>query len=75
VAELQATRRRGEAAVAQIAERVGGDDPRRVERVQHYLRDNLNYALGEREIAGLRRFHQLAAEQGLVPGLRPLRFY
>jgi chorismate dehydratase len=75
VAELQATRHRGEAAVAQIAERVGGGDPRRVERVQHYLRDNLKYALGEREIAGLRRFHQLAAEQGLVPGLRPLRFY
>jgi chorismate dehydratase len=75
VAELQATRRRGEASVAQIAQRTGGGDPRRVERVQRYLRDNLKYALGEREIAGLRRFHELAAEQGLVPGLRPLRFY
>jgi chorismate dehydratase len=75
VAELQATRHRGEAAVADIARRVGGGDSRRVERVQRYLRDNLKYALGEREIAGLRRFHELAAEQGLVPGVRRLRFY
>jgi chorismate dehydratase len=75
VAELQATRRRGEAAVAEIAAREGGGDSRRVERVHRYLRDNLKYALGERERAGLQRFHELAAEQQLVPGLRPLRFY
>ena len=75
VAELQATRRRGEAAVGEIAARVGGGDPRRVERVHRYLRDNLKYVLGDRECAGLRRFHELAAEQGLVPGIRPLRFY
>jgi hypothetical protein len=31
--------------------------------------------LGEAEIAGLRRFHELAVEQGLVPGGRLLRFY
>ncbi len=75
VAELQAARRRGEAAVAEIAAREGGGDPQRVARVNHYLRDNLKYGLGERECAGLRRFHELAAEQQLVPGLRPLRFY
>jgi chorismate dehydratase len=75
VRELQEARRRGEAAVAEIARRAGGDDPSRVDRVQRYLRDNLKYSLGEREIAGLRRFHELASERGLVPGLRTLRFY
>lgn len=74
VAELQAARDRGIAAIATIAERAGGGK-RRVERVQRYLSDNLKYGLGEPEIAGLRRFHELASEQGLVPGLRPLRFY
>jgi chorismate dehydratase len=75
VAELQAARDRGVAAIPEIARRFTGDDSGRVRGVEQYLRDNLKYPLGEREIAGLRRFHELAAEQGLVPGLRPLRFY
>ena len=40
-----------------------------------YLRDNLRFELGHAEQAGLRRFHELAAEIGVVPGLEPLRFY
>jgi chorismate dehydratase len=75
VAELQAARDRGVAAIPEIARRFSGDDQQRVQMVEQYLRDNLKYPLGEREVAGLRRFHELAAEQGLVPGLRPLRFY
>ena len=75
VAELQAARDRGVAAVAEIAARVEPADAGRRARTERYLRDNLKYPLTEREIAGLRRFHELAAEQGLVPGLRPLKFY
>lgn len=75
VAELQAARDRGVTAIPEIARRFVGDDQRRVRMVEQYLRDNLKYPLSEREVAGLRRFHELAAEQGLVPGLRPLRFY
>jgi chorismate dehydratase len=75
IAELQAARDRGVAAIPDIARRFAGDDGRRVNAVEQYLRDNLKYPLGAREIAGLRRFHELAAEQGLVPGLKPLRFY
>jgi chorismate dehydratase len=75
VAELQAARARGEAAIPAIAEREGGGEPRRVELVRRYLSDNLRYPLGDREIAGLQRFHELAAEHGLVSALRPLRFY
>ena len=40
-----------------------------------YLRDNLKYGLGRAEQAGLRKFYELAAEIGVVPGLEPLRFY
>jgi chorismate dehydratase len=75
VEALQAARQRGEAAIAAIAAREAGGDRRRTERVRRYLSDNLRYPLGEREIAGLRRFHELASDKGLVPGLRPLRFY
>ena len=39
----------------------------REERALRYLRDNLKYGLGEREIAGLRRFHELAAESRARP--------
>jgi chorismate dehydratase len=75
IAELQAARDRGVNAIPAIARRFAGADGRRVAMVEQYLRDNLKYPLGEREIAGLRRFHELSADQGLVPGLRPLRFY
>jgi chorismate dehydratase len=75
VAELQAARDRGVAAIPDIARRCARDDARRASAVEQYLRDNLKYPLGAREIQGLRRFHELAAEQGLVPGLQPLRFY
>lgn len=75
IAELNAARDRGVASIDTIAGAWGGGDPRRERTARGYLRDNLKYGLGERELAGLRRFHELAAEQGLVPGLRPLTFY
>ncbi len=75
VAELHAARDRGVAGVGAIAQAEGRGDRARAERALVYLRDNLNYGLGEAEIAGLRRFHELAVEQGLAPGLKPLRFY
>jgi chorismate dehydratase len=75
VAELNAARDRGVAAVAEIAHAASQNTPGREAQLLHYLRDNLKYHLGDAEIAGLRRFHELAAEQGLVTGLRDLRFY
>lgn len=75
VAELNAARERGVAAIPDIARRVGEGNAHRTDRALRYLRDNLKYGLGDREIEGLRRFHALAAELGLVPGLRDLRFY
>jgi chorismate dehydratase len=75
VVELNAARDRGVKAIAAIARAASEDDPAREQLALGYLRDNLKYHLGDAEIAGLRRFHELAAEQGLVTGMRDLRFY
>ena len=72
---LQASREQGVANVARIAREAGQGNAAREARALHYLRDNLKYRLGEEETAGLRRFHELAAEIKLVSGLKPIRFY
>jgi chorismate dehydratase len=73
--ELQQARDRGVAHLADIARDVSGGDRDLERRSLLYLRDNLKFSLGDREAAGLRRFHELAAEIGLVPAIQPLRFY
>ncbi|MCX6551068.1 MAG: menaquinone biosynthesis protein [Acidobacteria bacterium] len=39
-----------------------------------YLRDNVDFGFGERELAGLTRFYREAADLGLVPSYREPRF-
>lgn len=75
VDELRAARARGLASLDSIAARDAGGDAALAARFAQYLRDNLRYDLDDAEIAGLRRFHELAAELALVPGRRDLRFY
>jgi chorismate dehydratase len=75
VVELNAARARGEAGLAQIAADEACGDRALEQQVLRYLSDNLRYGLGDVELAGLQRFHELAAQQGLVPGLRELRFF
>jgi chorismate dehydratase len=72
---LREARDRGVANLQLIARQVGGGDVRREQRSLTYLRDNLKYGLGEAEQAGLRRFHELAHDIAVVPGLRPLKFF
>jgi len=72
---LQAARDRGVAHLDVIARQAGGGDAVLEQRTLRYLRDNLKYGLGDAEAAGLRRFHELAAENGLVAELRPLKFF
>jgi chorismate dehydratase len=72
---LQHARNRGVAHLDGIARVAGGGNADLERRSLVYLRDNLKYNLGEREMAGLRRFLELAVELKLMPYLRPLRFY
>ncbi len=49
--------------------------PAWVEPGARYLRDNVKYGFGERQLAGLTRFYREAAELGLVPEFRAPRFF
>jgi chorismate dehydratase len=75
VEALNQARDEGLACIEDIARAHGAGDQARTTRARTYLRDTLMFGLGEAERAGLRRFHALAAELGLVPAARPLRFY
>jgi chorismate dehydratase len=75
VGALNAARDCGMAHVRAIAKAYGQGDPAREARALTYLSDNLKYQLGPREIAGLRRFHELAAQLGIVPAVREPSFY
>jgi len=75
VAALQDARDRGIAATATIGRQSFPDNPERAARADVYLRENVKYALGEPEIAGLRRFYALAAEVGVLRSAETLRFY
>jgi chorismate dehydratase len=72
---LRQARDAGVAHLPQIAAQIGNGNASLEQRALSYLRDNLKYGLGKTEQAGLVRFHELAAEIGVVPGLEPLRFY
>jgi chorismate dehydratase len=72
---LQQARDRGVAHLADIAREVAGGDAGLEQKSLIYLRDNLRYGLGDWELAGLRRFHELVVDAGLMPRLRPLEFY
>lgn len=72
---LQDARERGVKNLPAIARQVSGGDPGMEQRALAYLRDNLRFDLGAAEQAGLRKFHELAAEISIVPELKPLRFF
>jgi predicted solute-binding protein len=72
---LRQARDAGVTNLSKIAKQVGDGNPGLERRALEYLRDNLKYGLGNAEQAGLRKFHELAAEIGVVQGLEPLRFY
>jgi chorismate dehydratase len=49
--------------------------PARAALGRAYLRDNIQYDLGERQIAGMREYYRLAARHGLIEAARDPRFY
>lgn len=73
LAALQDARDAGVAASDAIADAYCG--PERAELCRAYLRDNIQYRLGEREAAGLRRYFELAAKHDVIDAARPADFY
>ncbi|HEU4937030.1 MAG TPA: menaquinone biosynthesis protein [Vicinamibacterales bacterium] len=70
---LIAARDRGVAASDDIATAYCGSD--RAELGRAYLRENIQYALGSREQAGLMKYYELAMDHGVVNSIVPPLFY
>ncbi len=72
---LSAVRDLGLTKIGEIAQRECGPLGLSAGAAQRYLTRNLHFRLGPAERQGLRQFHNLAAEQGLVPLGSRLRFW
>jgi len=72
---LQAARDAGVAAADEVARAYSPDDEAKSRRGGQYLRENIQYGLGDRERDGLRRFYDETVALGLVPRVEPLRWY
>jgi len=75
VAALQRARLEGESHPEAVAARFFDGDPERAALGGRYLRENIRFRLGRREIEGLERFYELAADAGVVPKSQPLRWF
>ena len=62
IAALQTARDVGVAETAKIGRVAYPDSAEKARRADQYLRDDVKYALGDRELEGLIRFYDLAAE-------------
>lgn len=81
VARLQQARRDGEARSDALAADYAAAYTRRsgIQADPHlaarYLRENIKYDLGEREVAAVQRFHASALKLGVVTRAEPIRFF
>jgi chorismate dehydratase len=75
VLALQDAQAQGVANLDAIAAEYGGTDARRTTRARRYLGDNVRYALGPDEVAGLQLFLDYAADLGLGPKRRAVAFF
>jgi chorismate dehydratase len=73
VRALREARDAGIAASDEIAADYAGSE--RAALGQAYLRENIQYVLGERETAGIRRYYELAARHGLIEAPREPLFF
>ena len=64
----------GEKHIARIAVEFA-EDSGTARLYESYLRDNISFALGEREATGLERFYALARAHGLIGAVPELRFF
>ena len=76
VAVLQQTRDQGLAAISAIARNEFPEGPPgHIATAETYLLEHIKYDLGDREVAGLTRFYELAAELELVASAKTPVFY
>ena len=73
IAALEQARDAGVADTDAIAAAYCG--PGRARLGQAYLRDNIQYVMGDREIAAVRKYYELAARHGLIDTSREPLFY
>ena len=73
VEALESARDGGVAVADELARVYCGAE--RAEVGQRYLRENMRYMLGERELEGLKHYYELAEEHELVPHVRRLDFF
>jgi len=72
---LQVARDRGLQHSDEIAREYFASSPERQAMGTRYLRDNIKYALGAEERAGLELFYRYAVEAGAINRAEPLRFF
>lgn len=76
VSALQGARDAGVERPDELAHAYFPDRPERQAVAARYLRDNIQYHLGDEERAGLELFYRYAAEAGVIDGPpAPIRFY
>jgi predicted solute-binding protein len=73
LAALAEARDGGVAASDRIADEYCG--PERAALGRAYLRDNIQYTLDDRAVAGLKRYYALAHKHGLVESAREVEFF
>jgi len=75
VQALQQARTAGVQAIDEIVAQHCSGDAEQLEIGRQYLRENVSYDLGERALAGLRKFHEYAYDLRVVPTRTDLRFF
>jgi predicted solute-binding protein len=74
VADFQASKRYGIERVREIAEAASIKLDLPPGALERYLTENIQFDLGEENLAGLRLYFEKAAAMGLIPRARPLEF-
>jgi chorismate dehydratase len=71
-ADFQASRDYGMARIAEIAGEAAGELQMPADELDRYLRENIDFTLGEENRRGLALYYDYAAELGLIPRAQPV---
>ena len=74
VADFQASKQYGMERIEEIAEAASLKLDMPPESLERYLRDNIDFSLGDENLAGLQLYYEKCAAAGLIPRARPLEF-